>query len=337
MSLTILAIESSCDDTGVAIVRDGKDLLANVVSSQIQIHQKFGGVVPEVASREHLTYINRLIDKALEEAALSYQDIDLVAVTYGPGLVGALLVGVSTAKALAYAIKKPLLGIHHIEGHIYANFLAHPDIRLPALCLVVSGGHTNIIKINRHGEYLSLGQTRDDAAGEAFDKVARALGLPYPGGPEIDRLFKVGNPEAITFPIAKLDNPYDFSFSGLKSAVLNYLNQEKMKNRPIEVPDVAASFQMAVVKALCEKTFLALENEQMSTLLLAGGVAANSQLRESLAKGCAERGIQFYCPPMAYCTDNAAMIGAAAYYKAQAGQVSDLTLNAHAQLPFSTL
>lgn len=335
MSMTILAVESSCDETAVAVIRDGKDILANVVSSQIRIHQKFGGVVPEVASRQHITYINALIDAAMEEAGLSFQTLDAVAVTYGPGLVGALLVGVSTAKALAYAIKKPLLGIHHIEGHIYANFLANPDIQLPALCLVVSGGHTNILKIQDHGDYMTLGQTRDDAAGEAFDKVARALGLPYPGGPEIDRLARQGNPEAIAFPRAHLDNPYDFSFSGLKSAVLNYLNQEKMKGKTINVADVAASFQAAVVDALCDKTFAAAEEEQIQTLLLAGGVAANSALREALASGCAARGMTFYCPPLSYCTDNAAMIGTAAYYQALRGETSDLRLNAQAQLPFA--
>lgn len=330
-----MAIESSCDETACAIIKNGHEICANVVSTQIKIHEKFGGVVPEVASRKHLEYIDIVIEEALSESGYTLDELDAVAVTMGPGLIGALLVGLSTAKGLAYAINKPLIGVHHIEGHIYANFLAHQDITLPCICLVVSGGHTNIVKISEHGSYQILGQTVDDAAGEAYDKVARAIGLGYPGGPKIDKLAKEGNPKAIQFPRAKLDQPLNFSFSGLKSAVLNYLNQAEMKQEAINRADVAASFQDSVVDVLCDHTMKAMEETGITTLLLAGGVSANSRLRERIDELCVKNGYKLYYPPLSLCTDNAAMIGAAAAYKYARNEFSGYNLNAVAQLPFS--
>lgn len=330
-----MAIESSCDETACAIIKNGHEICANVVSTQIKIHEKFGGVVPEVASRKHLEYIDIVIEEALSESGYTFDELDAVAVTMGPGLIGALLVGLSTAKGLAYAINKPLIGVHHIEGHIYANFLAHQDITLPCICLVVSGGHTNIVKISEHGFYQILGQTVDDAAGEAYDKVARAIGLGYPGGPKIDKLAKEGNPKAIQFPRAKLDQPLNFSFSGLKSAVLNYLNQAEMKQEAINRADVAASFQDSVVDVLCDHTMKAMEETGITTLLLAGGVSANSRLRERIDELCVKNGYKLYYPPLSLCTDNAAMIGAAAAYKYARNEFSGYNLNAVAQLPFS--
>lgn len=330
-----MAIESSCDETACAIIKNGHEICANVVSTQIKIHEKFGGVVPEVASRKHLEYIDIVIEEALSESGYTLDELDAVAVTMGPGLIGALLVGLSTAKGLAYAINKPLIGVHHIEGHIYANFLAHQDITLPCICLVVSGGHTNIVKISEHGSYQILGQTVDDAAGEAYDKVARAIGLGYPGGPKIDKLAKEGNPKAIQFPRAKLDQPLNFSFSGLKSAVLNYLNQAEMKQEAINRANVAASFQDSVVDVLCDHTMKAMEETGITTLLLAGGVSANSRLRERIDELCEKNGYKLYYPPLSLCTDNAAMIGAAAAYKYARNEFSGYNLNAVAQLPFS--
>ena len=330
-----MAIESSCDETACAIIKNGHEICANVVSTQIKIHEKFGGVVPEVASRKHLEYIDIVIEEALSESGYTLDELDAVAVTMGPGLIGALLVGLSTAKGLAYAINKPLIGVHHIEGHIYANFLAHQDITLPCICLVVSGGHTNIVKISEHGSYQILGQTVDDAAGEAYDKVARAIGLGYPGGPKIDKLAKEGNPKAIQFPRAKLDQPLNFSFSGLKSAVLNYLNQAEMKQEAINRANVAASFQDSVVDVLCDHTMKAMEETGITTLLLAGGVSANSRLREHIDELCEKNGYKLYYPPLSLCTDNAAMIGAAAAYKYARNEFSGYNLNAVAQLPFS--
>ena len=335
LNSVIMAIESSCDETACAIIKNGHEICANVVSTQIKIHEKFGGVVPEVASRKHLEYIDIVIEEALSESGYTFDELDAVAVTMGPGLIGALLVGLSTAKGLAYAINKPLIGVHHIEGHIYANFLAHQDITLPCICLVVSGGHTNIVKISEHGSYQILGQTVDDAAGEAFDKVARAIGLGYPGGPKIDKLAKEGNPKAIQFPRAKLDQPLNFSFSGLKSAVLNYLNQAEMKQEAINRADVAASFQDSVVDVLCDHTMKAMEETGITTLLLAGGVSANSRLRERIDELCVKNGYKLYYPPLSLCTDNAAMIGAAAAYKYARNEFSGYNLNAVAQLPFS--
>lgn len=334
----ILAIESSCDETAVAIIKNGHEILSNVVSTQIAIHRRYGGVVPEIASRKHLELINVVIDEALEQAHMKLDDVTHIAVTYGPGLVGALLVGVATAKALAFSSGKPLIGVHHIEGHICANFLVKQDLKFPLICLVVSGGHTNIIKITDHAEYLLLGQTKDDAAGEAFDKIARAIGLPYPGGPQIEKLAKEGNPKAIDLPRAWLsEDSYDFSFSGLKSSVLNYINKANMKGEEIVKADVAASFQQAVLDVLVEKTVRAAKDQGINTILLAGGVAANGTLREQLEAKAHENGMEVYFPPVSFCTDNAAMIGAAAHYKAVRHEYADLSLNAVPNLSFEHL
>ncbi len=334
----ILAIESSCDETAVAIIKNGHEILSNVVSTQIEIHRRYGGVVPEIASRKHLELMNAVVQEALDQAHMTLDDVTHIAVTYGPGLVGALLVGVATAKALAFAAGKPLIGVHHIEGHICANFLMKQDFHFPLICLVVSGGHTNIIKITDHGQYLLLGQTKDDAAGEAYDKIARAIGLPYPGGPHIEQLAKVGNAAAIELPRAWMgDDSYDFSFSGLKSAVLNYLNKAKMKGEEIIPADVAASFQQAVLDVLVQKTVRAAVENGVDTILLAGGVAANGTLREQLQQAAIAHNIQVHYPPVNFCTDNAAMIGAAAHYKAIKGDYADLTLNAVPNLSFEKL
>ena len=334
----ILAIESSCDETAVAIIKNGHEILANVVSTQIEIHRRYGGVVPEIASRKHLELINAVVQEALDQANMVLDDVTHIAVTYGPGLVGALLVGVATAKALAFASGKPLIGVHHIEGHICANFLVKQDFQFPLVCLVVSGGHTNIIKITDHGQYLLLGQTKDDAAGEAYDKIARAIGLPYPGGPHIEQLSREGNANAIELPRAWMgDDSYDFSFSGLKSAVLNYINKAKMKGEEINPADVAASFQQAVLDVLVQKTVRAAVENGVSNILLAGGVAANGTLRDQLQTAANAHNIQVHYPPVHFCTDNAAMIGAAAHYKAVKGEYADLTLNAVPNLSFEKL
>ena len=334
----ILAIESSCDETAVAIIKNGHEILANVVSTQIEIHRRYGGVVPEIASRKHLELINAVVQEALDQAHMILDDVTHIAVTYGPGLVGALLVGVATAKALAFSSGKPLIGVHHIEGHICANFLVKQDFQFPLVCLVVSGGHTNIIKITDHGQYLLLGQTKDDAAGEAYDKIARAIGLPYPGGPHIEQLAKEGNADAIELPRAWMgEDNYDFSFSGLKSAVLNHLNKAKMKGEEINPADVAASFQQAVLDVLVQKTVRAAVENGVDTILLAGGVAANGTLRNQLQNAASEHHIQVHYPPIHFCTDNAAMIGAAAHYKAVKGDYADLTLNAVPNLSFEKL
>lgn len=327
--VTILAIESSCDETAAAVVRNGREVLSNVISSQIELHKLYGGVVPEIASRKHIEKINQVIETALEEAHMTLGDIDAVGVTYGPGLVGALLVGVAEAKAIAYAAKKPLVGVHHIEGHVAANYLEHADLVPPYLCLVVSGGHTHLVIVKDYSEFEILGRTRDDAAGEAYDKVARSIGLGYPGGPKIDKLAKEGNPGAIPFPKAKVsDAPYDFSFSGLKSAVLNYLNHEKMQNRDINSADVAASFQKAVVDVLTEHTVQAARDHGIKKIAMAGGVASNSALRETMEEACKKRGYTLYHPSPVLCTDNAAMIGAAAYYEYRRGTRHGWDLNA---------
>ena len=334
----ILAIESSCDETAVAIIKNGHEILVNVVSTQIEIHRRYGGVVPEIASRKHLELINAVVQEALDQAHMILDDVTHIAVTYGPGLVGALLVGVATAKALAFSSGKPLIGVHHIEGHICANFLVKQDFQFPLVCLVVSGGHTNIIKITDHGQYLLLGQTKDDAAGEAYDKIARAIGLPYPGGPHIEQLAKEGNADAIELPRAWMgEDNYDFSFSGLKSAVLNYLNKAKMKGEEVNPTDVAASFQQAVLDVLVQKTVRAAVENGVDTILLAGGVAANGTLRNQLQNAASEHHIQVHYPPIHFCTDNAAMIGAAAHYKAVKGDYADLTLNAVPNLSFEKL
>ena len=325
----ILAIESSCDETAAAVVKNGRTVLSNVISSQIDLHTLYGGVVPEIASRKHMEQINQVVTQALNEAQLSLDDVTAVAVTYGPGLVGALLVGVSHAKALAYASGKTLIGVHHIEGHISANYIENPDLEPPFGCLVVSGGHTHLVNVKNYGEYEILGKTRDDAAGEAFDKVARAVGLGYPGGPKIDKLAKEGNPDAIGFPRAKIsDSQYDFSFSGIKSAVLNYINHCEMKNEECNKADLVASFQKAVVDVLVDHAMQAVKEYGFDKLAIAGGVASNSALRASMKSACEAKGIKFYHPSPILCTDNAAMIGAAAYYEYLSGSRAGLDLNA---------
>lgn len=325
----ILAIESSCDETAAAVVKNGRCVLSNVISSQIELHKLYGGVVPEIASRKHIEKINQVIEEALEQAGMTLEEMDAIGVTYGPGLVGALLVGVAEAKAIAYAAKKPLVGVHHIEGHISANYIENPDLEPPFICLVVSGGHTHLVAVNDYGKYQIIGRTRDDAAGEAFDKVARAIGLGYPGGPKIDKLSKEGNPEAIRFPKAHIeDGPYDFSFSGVKSAVLNYLNGAKMKGETVVEADVAASFQKAVTDVLVENAMKAVREFGMKKFAIAGGVASNSTLREAMKKACEKNGVEFYHPSPIFCTDNAAMIGAAAYYEYMAGVRHGWDMNA---------
>ena len=325
----ILAIESSCDETAAAVVKNGRTVLSNVISSQIALHTLYGGVVPELASRKHIEKINQVITQALTDADMTLDDMDAIAVTYGPGLVGALLVGVAEAKAIAYAKKKPLVGVHHIEGHICANFIENKELEPPFICLVVSGGHTHRVVVEEYGKYKILGRTRDDAAGEAFDKVARAIGLGYPGGPKIDKISKEGNPEAITFPRAKVgDSEYDFSFSGLKSSVLNYLNSCQMKGEEINRADVAASFQKAVTDVLVQNAMHGVKAYGLNKLAIAGGVASNSALRAAMKEACEKNGVEFYYPSPIFCTDNAAMIGVAGYYEYMAGVRSGLDLNA---------
>lgn len=325
----ILAIESSCDETAAAVVKNGREVLSNVINTQIAIHTEYGGVVPEIASRKHIENINPVIKKALSDAGVTLDDIDAIGVTYGPGLVGALLVGVAEAKAIAFAKNKPLVGVHHIEGHISANYVENKDLEPPFVALVVSGGHTHLVKVNNYGEYEIIGRTRDDAAGEAFDKVARAIGLGYPGGPKIDKLAKEGNPDAIEFPRAHVDDaPYDFSFSGIKSAVLNYINSANMQGKEINRADVAASFQKAVVDALVSRAVRLAKECGMDKLAIAGGVASNSALRAAVQEECAKNNIRFYSPSPVLCTDNAAMIGAAAYYEYIKGVRHGYDLNA---------
>ncbi len=325
----ILAIESSCDETAAAVVKNGREVLSNIISSQIALHTLYGGVVPEIASRKHIEKVNQVVEEALKEAEVTMDDITAIAVTYGPGLVGALLVGVSAAKAIAFATGKPLVGVHHIEGHISANYIENKELEPPFACLVVSGGHTHLVVVKDYGEYEILGKTRDDAAGEAFDKVARAIGLGYPGGPKIDKVAKEGNPEAISFPRAKVsDAVYDFSFSGLKSAVLNYLNSCEMKGIEVKQADVAASFQKSVVDVLVEHAMLAVKEYGFTKLAIAGGVASNSALRSAMQEACKKNGVTFYYPSPVLCTDNAAMIGAAGYYDYIKGIRSGYDLNA---------
>ncbi len=325
----ILAIESSCDETAAAVVKNGREVLSNVISSQIALHTLYGGVVPEIASRKHIEKINQVIEEALDQAEVTLDDLDAIGVTYGPGLVGALLVGVAEAKAIAYAKKLPLIGVHHIEGHISANYIENKELEPPFICLVVSGGHTHLVCVKDYGTYEILGRTRDDAAGEAFDKVARAIGLGYPGGPKIDKLAKEGNPNAISFPRAHIEGAeYDFSFSGVKSAVLNYINGCQMKGIEYHKADIAASFQKAVTDVLVGNAMRAVETYGLKKLAIAGGVASNSSLREAMKQACEERGIEFYYPSPILCTDNAAMIGAAAYYEYLNGTRSGWDLNA---------
>lgn len=328
--ILILAIESSCDETAAAVVKNGREVCSNIISSQIDLHTLYGGVVPEIASRKHIEKINQVIEEALRVSGYELTQMDAIAVTYGPGLVGPLLVGVSEAKAISFATGIPLIGVHHIEGHISANYIENKDLEPPLICLVVSGGHSHLVVVKDYGEYEIIGRTRDDAAGEAFDKVARAIGLGYPGGPKIDKLVaKEGNPDAIRFPRAKVEeNAYDFSFSGLKSAVLNYLNGCRMKEQEICVADVAASFQQAVVDVLVDHAMHAVKQYDYKTFAIAGGVASNSALRKAFAERCKAEGIRFCHPSPILCTDNAAMIGAAGYYEYIKGVRSDMDLNA---------
>ena len=329
----ILAIESSCDETSAAVVVNGREVLSNVIASQISTHEKYGGVVPEVASRMHIEAVSGVVEEALLEANITLDKIDAIGVTYGPGLVGALLVGLQFAKGLAFSSKKPLVGVNHIEGHICANYIQHKDLKPPFVSLVVSGGHTFIVHVKDYGKYEVIGQTRDDAAGEAYDKVARALGLGYPGGPKIDKLAKEGNPKAIVFPKANFhEETLDFSFSGVKSAVLNYLNKCKMQNIEVNKADVAASFQQAVVDVLKDNVLLTCKKKNVKTIAIAGGVASNSTLRETLTNAASKRGIEVLFPAPILCTDNAAMIGSAAYFNFINGKISDLNLNAKPNL-----
>jgi N6-L-threonylcarbamoyladenine synthase len=326
--MKILSIETSCDETSAAIVENGRKILSNRIYSQIDIHQKYGGVVPEIASRNHVKKLPYIIDEALAESGLSLKEMDAIAVTNGPGLIGALLIGLSTAKAMAYSLKIPLIGVHHIEGHIAANFLEYPELEPPFLTLVVSGGHSHLVMVRDYQTFEVLGKTKDDAAGEAFDKVSRVLGLGYPGGPAIDLAAQEGNADAIAFPRVMLEkNSLDFSFSGLKSAVLNYLNHCKMKDINYSINDVAASFQLAVVEVLVEKAMIAAKNVGVEKIALAGGVSCNSLLRQKMATAALKHGYELYFPKPILCTDNAAMIGSMAYYNYLNGAVSDLNLN----------
>lgn len=327
--IVLLAVESSCDETAASVVKNGREVLSNVIASQIELHKLYGGVVPEIASRKHIENINQVIEQALREADMTIRDVDGVCVTYGPGLVGALLVGVGAAKAISYAAGKPLVGVHHIEGHISANYICHKDLEPPFLCLVVSGGHSHLVKVRDYGEYELIGRTRDDAAGEAFDKVARSIGLGYPGGPKIDALAPQGDKDAISFPRASVEgSPYDFSFSGVKSAVLNYINGCKMKGIAYSQADIAASFQEAVTDVLVSHTMLAAEEYGMNKVAMAGGVACNHALRAKMNAACGERGYRLYYPEPIYCTDNAAMIGSAGYYEYRKGRRDGWDLNA---------
>lgn len=331
--IKILAIETSCDETSISIVENGRKILSNIIYSQIDIHKTFGGVVPEVASRKHIETIDGVLEESLKEAKTSLEEIDAVAVTYGPGLVGALLVGINFAKALSYAIKKPLIGVNHIEGHICANLISRKDLEPPFLTLVVSGGHTHLVVVKEYGQYEVVGKTRDDAAGEAYDKVARSLGLGYPGGPLIDKVSLEGNRESIDFPRIMLEkDSFDFSFSGLKSAVLNYQNRMAMKKMDYRIEDVAASFQEAVVDVLVNKTVGAAKKYKINKVTMAGGVASNSRLREAMKAASEENGFDFSYPPAILCTDNGAMIACAAYYKYLKDEFSDSTLNAYPNL-----
>ncbi len=335
MGMKILAFETSCDETSCAVVEDGRRILSDVISSQVPVHQKFGGVVPEIASRHHIEDVLPVAEKALADAGMSWQETDAIAVTKGPGLVGALLVGVAAAKAAAWALDKPLIAVNHMEGHIFANLLQYPDLEPPFLSLVVSGGHTMLVVIEDYNSFKLLGETCDDAAGEAFDKIARVLGYPYPGGPHIDALAEKGNPDAIYFPVGMAkEHNFDFSFSGLKSAVINYLHTAEMKKETVSKEDVAASFQKTVVDVLVSKTMAAIEKTGLSTVALAGGVAANRGLRRALEAACASRGVRLCRPDPILCTDNGAMIGCRAYYMAQIGDYAPWTLNADPRLPF---
>lgn len=330
----ILGIESSCDETAASIVKNGRQILSNVINTQVDFHKKYGGVVPEIASRKHIENIDSVIDEALFCANMKFSDIDAISVTYGPGLVGALLVGVSSAKALSFATGKPLVAVNHIRGHICANFVAHPDLKPPFVCLVASGGHSHIVNVKDYTEFEILGRTRDDAAGEAFDKIARVLGLGYPGGPLIDELAKSGNGEAVHFPRVRMDNnSLDFSFSGLKTAVINHIHKAEQNGEEINKADIASSFQEAVTDVLCEHTIEGALSCSAKTVTLAGGVAANSVLRRKMTQMCEKHGISVIYPPPVLCTDNAAMIASAGFFEFEKGNFADLTLNAVPNLP----
>ena len=332
----ILGIETSCDETAAAVVKNGEEVLSNVISSQVALHAEFGGVVPEIASRNHLEKIDEVIRLAIKEAGISMQELTAIAVTVGPGLVGALLVGVSEAKALAFALGKPLIPVHHIEGHIAANFISNPECKPPFVCLVASGGHSHLLLVEDYGKIKIYGRTRDDAAGEAFDKVARAVGLGYPGGPKLEKMAKEGNPHAYHFPTAKMeDAPYDFSFSGVKSAVLNEMNRKKMLGEEVSVADLCASFQENVTEVLSEKAIALCKELHINRLSIAGGVAANGKLREKMEEKAKQEGIEFFCPKLILCTDNAAMIAAAAYHEWKKGNFAGHDVNAYPSLSLS--
>ena len=325
---TILAIESSCDETAAAVVRDGREVISSVISSQIPLHAMYGGVVPEIASRKHVESVDPVVDEALAKAGMRLEDVDAIAVTYGPGLVGALLIGVSAAKALAFAANKPLIPVNHIEGHVSANYVAHPDLVPPFVCLVASGGHSHIVRVDDYGVYTLLGQTMDDAAGEAFDKAARVLGLPYPGGPLLDKLSREGNPHALTLPHVKTPGRYDYSFSGLKTALINAVHKLRQNGQDVPAADIAASFQYAAVELLSDKAVLAAKESGAKVLALAGGVASNSGLRNTTNDKCQRSGLRLVMPPPILCTDNAAMIGSAGFYRLMRGEIAGLDLNA---------
>lgn len=327
--MKILAIESSCDETAAAIIEDRTKVLSNVINTQIDLHKQYGGVVPEIASRLHIENISAVVEKAIEDSGISKNDIDAVAVTYGPGLVGALLVGVSYAKAFAYALNKPLIGVHHIKGHISANYIEHPNLKPPFICLVASGGHSHIVNVKGYNDYEALAKTRDDAAGEAFDKVSRVLGFGYPGGPAIQKAAESGDPLSIHFPRVNMGSgSFDFSFSGVKTAVLNYIHNAEQKGEHINKFDVAASFQEAVVDVLAEHLIKCAKTVGVSKIALAGGVAANVPLRKRVEEKASDEDMEFYFPRLSLCTDNAAMIGCAAFAEYEAGNISDLSLNA---------
>ena len=330
--IRILAVESSCDETAAAVVEDGRIILSNAVFTQIDLHALYGGVVPEIASRAHVEKVDLMVDQALKDAGMQLKDIDALAVTYGPGLVGALLIGVSCAKALAYASGKPLVPVNHIEGHISANFLSHPHLTPPFACLVVSGGHSHLFSVDDYGVFRVLGQTQDDAAGEAFDKAARVLNIPYPGGPLLDKLAESGNPRALKLPRPKTEGRYDYSFSGLKTAFINAVHNARQKGEEINDADLAASFRQAVVSFLVDRAMLAAREMGLKKMALAGGVSANSLLRREMEAACRREGIELYLPALSLCGDNAAMIGSAAYYRLRRGEIADLTLNARPAL-----